>query len=103
MRDLDPKRESRQDYQGCYGRHTISLLNTPVLEHHDNNLNHVANVDIPNRYELPPRSTSGIFSRRYDLDYEALRSKYIVNTDNNEALSQTTVAFNTFLYSSFIP
>ena len=31
------------------------------------------------RYELPPRSTRGVPPKRYDLDFESQRSKYLVN------------------------
>ena len=61
--------------------------------------NDMPNVEIPNRYELPPRSTRGIPPRIYDPEFEAQRSRYPVNRENNKALSQTAVAFNTL----FIP
>ena len=40
-------------------------------ENPDTNLDHVASVDVPNRYELPPKSTRGILLRRYDPEFEA--------------------------------
>lgn len=60
-------------------------------------------IIMPTRYELPPRSTRGIPPKRYDLDFEAQRSIYLINKDNNEGLSQTSMAFNTSQYSSDIP
>ena len=69
----------------------------------DTNFPSIASNDVPSRYELPPRSTRRIPPRRYDLEFETQWSRYPVNRENNEALSQTVVAFNTSLYSSNVP
>ena len=69
----------------------------------ENNSDDVVNVDIPNWYELSPRRTRGIPPRRYDPEFEAQRSRYPVNKENNESLSQTAMAFNSTLYSSDVP
>ena len=63
-----------------------------------NNFDDVVDVDIPNRYKLPPRSTMGILPRRYD-SFEALRSRYPINRESNEKLSLLAMAFITALYS----
>lgn len=99
---------------------------TPIPEHHDSpevitkpSLDNNAdlhdtsgpaelNDDIPsveevNKYELPPRRTRGVPSRRYDPEYEAQRSKYPVKTGIEASLSETTAAFNVSLYSNKIP
>ena len=81
---------------------TDEILSDDVLLTNDV-LNDMPNVEIPNRYELPPRSTRGIPPRIYDPEFEAQRSRYPVNRENNKALSQTAVAFNTSVYSSIVP
>ena len=58
---------------------------------------------MPNRYELPPRSTRGVPLKRYDPEFEAQRSRYPNHKGSNEALYQTAMAFNTYLCSSHIP
>ena len=78
---------------------TNEKLTNDVLLTDDDMLNNVPNFEISNRYELLPRSTRGIPLRRYDLEFEPQRSRYPVNRENNQALSQTAVAFNTL----FIP
>ena len=65
--------------------------------------NDMPNVEIQNKYELPPRSTRGIQSKRYDPEFEAQRSRYPVSRESNKTLSQTTMAFNTSLYSNIVP
>ena len=65
--------------------------------------NDVPSVELPRRYELPPRITRGIPPRRYDPEFEEQRSRYPINQGNVDTLSQTAVAFNTSLYSSSIP
>ena len=62
----------------------------------------VPSVDIPNRYELPPRSTIGVPPKRYDAEFESQRSRYPPNRGSNEKLSQTAVAFNTSLCSNVL-
>ena len=64
--------------------------------------NDVPNVKSPRRYELLPRSTRGIPPWRYDPEFEAQRSRYPINQGNVDNLSQTSIAFNTSLYSSSI-
>lgn len=59
-------------------------------------------TELSNRYELPTICTRGIPPTRYDLDYEAKRSRYPVDRSNVEFLAQTTLAFNTSLYSNKI-
>lgn len=58
---------------------------------------------VPNRYQLPPRSTRGVPPRRYDPEYEAQRSKYPVERISNENLSSTAMAFTVSVYSNDIP
>lgn len=31
----------------------------------------ISNIEIPSRYELPPRRTRGVSPKRYDLEFEA--------------------------------
>ena len=69
----------------------------------DNMLNDMPDVEISSRYKLPPRSTQGVPSKRYDPEYEALQSRYPINRGNGESLSQTALAFNTTLYTSALP
>ena len=78
-----------------------TLTNDVLLT--DDMLDDVPNAEISNRYELPPRSTRGIPLRRYDPEFEAQRSRCLVNRENNQALSQIAVAFNTSLYSNIVP
>ena len=66
-------------------------------------LDHVASVDVPNRYELHLRITTGIPPRRYDLEFEAQRSRYQVSNESNKNLSHSAMAFNTALYSNDVP
>jgi hypothetical protein len=54
-------------------------------------------------YVLPPRAIRGIPPRRYDLDYEAKRSKYPVDTPSEGNLSQSALAFNAALYGTKLP
>ena len=82
---------------------TNETLTNDMLLTNDDMLNDVPNVEISNRYELPPRSTRGLPPRRYEPEFEAQRSRYRVNKENNQALSQTTVAFKTSLYSNTVP
>ena len=70
---------------------------------YDDVLNDIPNVDLTNRYELPPRSTRGIPSKRYDPDFEAQKSRYPVQKVSEENMSQTAIAFTASLYSSNIP
>ena len=63
----------------------------------------VPSVDIPRRYELPPRSTRGVSPKRYDPEFESERSQYPTNRGSNENLSQTATAFNTSLYANVQP
>ena len=65
--------------------------------------NDVPIVESPRRYELPPRSTRSIAPRRYNLEFEAQRSRYPINQGNVDNLSQTAITFNTALYSISIP
>lgn len=69
----------------------------------DNNPIDIVTVSMPNRYELPLISTRGVPPKRYDLEFEALRSKYPISKKSNKPLSETTMAFNASLYSSDIP
>ena len=51
--------------------------------------NNIADVELPHRYELPPRSTRGIPPNRYDPEFEAQRSRYPLKENNdNLSLSQ---------------
>ena len=72
--------------------HTIS--NNPI---------NIVNVSVPNKYELPPRSTWGVLPKRYDPEFEEQRSRYSISRKSNEGLCQTTMAFNTSLYSNDVP
>lgn len=49
--------------------------------------NHVVNNDALDIYELPPRSTRGVPPKRYDLEYEAQRSRYPISRDSDKNLS----------------
>ena len=60
-------------------------------------------VTVLRKYELPPRSTRGVPPRRYDPEFESQKSRYPISRRDNEQVSQTAIAFNTALYSSFIP
>ena len=60
-------------------------------------------VDIPSRYELPPRSTRGVPPKRYDPEFESQHSRYPTNRGNDGNLSQTTIAFNISLYYNVLP
>uniref|UniRef100_A0A803KTW4 GAG-pre-integrase domain-containing protein n=1 Tax=Chenopodium quinoa TaxID=63459 RepID=A0A803KTW4_CHEQI len=55
------------------------------------------------KYVLPPRSTRGVPPKRYDLDFEAQRSKYPVSRPSEGNLSRATKAFNAAIYSESIP
>ena len=57
------------------------ILNVPQII--DNNSDDVIDVDIPNKHKLPPSSTRGIPPRRYDLEFEAQRSRYPINKESN--------------------
>ena len=60
----------------------------------NNNFENVVDVDIQNKYVLPPRSTKGIPPKRYDPEFEAQRSRYPVSK---------ALTFNTALYSNDVP
>ena len=62
-----------------------------------------SSVTVPRKYELTPRSTRGMPPKRYDPEFESQKSRYPICRRDDEQLSQTTVAFNTSLYSSTIP
>ncbi|XP_057529974.1 uncharacterized protein LOC130808527 [Amaranthus tricolor] len=51
-------------------------------------------------YTLPPRTTQEVPPKRYDPDYEAQRSRYLVRTSDRENMSQSALAFNAALYST---
>ena len=59
-------------------------------------------VNSPCRYELPPRSKRGVPPRRYDPEFESLRSRYPINREMSN-LAQTAIAFQASLYSSSLP
>ena len=69
----------------------------------DNNSENVEHVYIPNRYELPPKSTRGIPPKRYDPEFEAQRSTYPVSKESNKNLSHSAMAFNIALHSNDVP
>ena len=60
-------------------------------------------TELSNRYVLPPRSRRGIPPKRYDPDYESKRSRYPIYRSKDESLAETTLAFNTSLYSNKLP
>ena len=62
-----------------------------------------SSVVVPRKYELPLQSTRGMPPKRYDPEFKSQRSRYSICRQDDEQLSQTTVAFNTSLYSSTIP
>ena len=123
VKDLNPKEQVGETIEVVTEDIVSPLLTTPVLEHpiqqeevipqeevilepqenSDNNLDHVASVDVPNRYELHLRITTGIPPRRYDLEFEAQRSRYQVSNESNKNLSHSAMAFNTALYSNDVP
>ena len=72
--------------------HTIS--NNPI---------NIVTISVPNRYELPPKSKWGVLPKRYDPEFEAQRSRYLISRKSNEGLCQTTMAFNTSLCSIDVP
>ena len=53
---------------------------TPEPECDDTN--DISTVETPCRYELPPKSTRGIPPKRYDLEYEAQRSRHPLDQGN---------------------
>ena len=59
-------------------------------------------VELPCRYELPPRNTRGVLPRRYDPQFESQRSRYPISRDETSNMAHTTVAFMTSLYSNFL-
>ena len=61
----------------------------------------VPSVDIPNRYELPPRSTRGVPPKRYDPEFESQSFWYPINRGNDGNLSLTVVAINTSQFPIF--
>ena len=65
--------------------------------------NTIPSDDIPNMYELPLRSGREIPSNRYYIEFEAQWLRYSINKRNDETLSQSTVAFNTYFYSNIVP
>lgn len=79
------------------GTDTITETNTTT------ETNTIPSCSVPNRYQLPPRSTRGVPPRRYDPEYEAQRSKYPIERISNENLSSTAMAFTASLYSTDIP
>ena len=81
----------------------LQEVNSDDLSVIENSCDNIVNIDVSNRYELPPRSTRGIPPKRYDPEFEAQRSKYPINKEGIENLSQSAMAFNTALYSSDIP
>ena len=116
--DQEPKEQVDESTDVVSEDIVSPLLTTPVLtnEHPvpkevifkpqpviDNNIDPVAIVDEPSRFELPPKSTRGIPSRRYAPEFVIQRSRYPVTRENNKVLSQIAVAFNTSLYSSTVP
>ena len=123
MNDLNQKEQVGETIEVVTEDIVSPLLTTPVLKHpiqqqevipqeevilkpqenSDTNLDHVASVDVPNRYELPLRNTRGIPPSRYDPEFEAQRSRYLVSKESDENLSHTAVAFNTSLYSNDVP
>ena len=78
-------------------------VNSDVPQVIDNSSENVVEVDILNRYKLPPTSTKGIPPKRYDLEFVAQRSRYPVRKESNENLSHSAMAFNTALYSNDVP
>ena len=81
------------------------MIDTVTVENREPNFetNVEQSTELSNRYDLPPRSTRGIPPKRYDLEYEAKRSRYPIDRSNVESLAQITLAFNTSLYSNQIP
>ena len=69
----------------------------------DTNNDVISSDNISRRYDFPPRSTRGIPPRRYDPEFESQRSRYPINQENQEHLSQMAVAFNASLYSGNLP
>lgn len=69
----------------------------------NNNPIDTVTVSMPNRYDLPPRSTRGVPAKRYDPEFEAQRSRYPITRESSEGLSQTAMAINTSLYSNDVP
>ena len=55
----------------------------------------------PTEQEVNPKPLIDI-SKRSDPEFESQRSRYPTNRGSNENLSQTTVAFNTSLYSNVL-
>ena len=76
-----------------------------IPESHDNAndaANPISSDYIPNRYELPPRSTREVPPKRCDPKFKAPMSRYLVSRENNKALSQIVVVFNTSLYFNIV-
>jgi hypothetical protein len=58
------------------------VVNSNIPRLIDNNSIDVVKVDIPNRYELPPRSTRRIPQRRYDPEFEAMVFNIAIYSDD---------------------
>ena len=69
----------------------------------DDVINDTPNVEIFNRFELPPTSTRGVPPKRNDSKFKEKRSWYLVSRESNEGLSQSALTFNASLCYNTVP